>query len=133
MSSNFVDMITTPNEDTTPSGASRRDDLLSLILENPFLLISRVYQSYIGKFLQMSSNLVEYPICICHLIQLSLVSSGVNLLAQICIKHLLPFFQNHCFDPFHYSPLPQILTTSKPNHLLPLVTHPGLSSIIGGG
>ena len=35
--SNFVDMFTTPNDDTTPSGASRGDDLLNLILENPFL------------------------------------------------------------------------------------------------
>ena len=27
VASNFVDMLTTPNDDTTPSGASRRDDL----------------------------------------------------------------------------------------------------------
>ena len=112
-------MLTTPNDDTTPSGASRRDDLLNLILENPFLLISRVHQSYIGNFAQMSSNLVKGPKCMCHLILLSLMSSGVILLAQICNKHLLPFFQNHCFDPFHYSPLPQILTTGKPDHLVP--------------
>ena len=90
----------------------------------PFLIISRVHQSYIGKFLQISPNLVKHPISICHLILLSVIASGDHLLAQNMIKHLLPVYQNHCFDPFYYSPLPQILTTGKPDHLLPPVTSP---------
>ena len=98
--SNFVGMIITPNDDTTPSGASRRDDLLNLNLENPFLLISRVYQSYIGYFAQMSSNLVEHPTSMCHSILLILMASGINFLAQTNNKHLLPFSQNHHFDIF---------------------------------
>ena len=99
----------------------------------PFLLISRVHQSYIGKFLQTSPNFVKHPISIFHLMQLSVIASGDHLLSQNMIKHLMPIYQNHCFDPFYYSPLPQILTTCKPDHLLPPVTHPCLSSIIGGG
>ena len=46
--SNFVGMINTPNDETTPSGASRGDDLLDSNKMKPFLLISRVHQSYIG-------------------------------------------------------------------------------------
>ena len=56
--SNFVGMINTPNDDATPSGASRGDELLDSNMVKPFLLISRVHQSYIGHFAQMSSNLV---------------------------------------------------------------------------
>ena len=46
--SNFVSMINTPNDETPPSGASRGDDSLDLNKMKPFLLISRVHQSYIG-------------------------------------------------------------------------------------
>ena len=60
--SNFVSMINTPNDDATPSGASRGDDQLDSIKMKLFLLISRVHQSYIGQFLQMSPNLVKHPI-----------------------------------------------------------------------
>ena len=56
--SNFVGMFITPNDDATPSGASRGDDLLDSNMVKPFLFISRVHQSYIGHFAQMSSNLV---------------------------------------------------------------------------
>ena len=60
-----------------------------------------VYQSYIGYFAQMSSNLVEHPIYKCHSILLSIMEIGVHLLAKTFIKHLLPFFQKHHFDTFH--------------------------------
>ena len=46
--SNFLGMINTPNDETTPSGASRGDDYLDLNKKKPFLLFSRVHQSYIG-------------------------------------------------------------------------------------
>ena len=96
----------------------------------PFLLISRVYQSYIGYFAQMSSNLVEHPTSMCHSILLILMASGINFLAQTNNKHLLPFFQNHHFDHFHSSPWPQLFTTAPqsplapPSLLLPAVTLP---------
>ena len=100
----FVSMFTWPNEATTPSSASRRSVMLNQIYTSLFLLISRVYQSYTGNFSQMSSNLVAHPISKCHSILLSIMAIGVHLLAKTFIKHLLPFFQKHHFDPFHQSP-----------------------------
>ena len=90
--SNFVGMINTPNDDATQSGASRGDDLLNSNMVKPFLLISRVHQSYIGHFAQMSSNLVKHPIFSCLSILLSAMSSGGHLLDQTLIKHLLAFY-----------------------------------------
>ena len=72
-----------------------------LILEKPFLLISRDYQSYIGHFAQMSSNLVEHPNYMFHFTLLIIMSSGIHLLDQTSIKHLLAECQNACFNPFH--------------------------------
>ena len=99
--STFVDMFTSSNDDTTPSGASRRIDLHDYILENSFLLIFRVYKSCIGNFAQMDSILVEPLIFSYHLTMSSLMTRGVHLLAQTNIKHLLPNFQMHHFDLFN--------------------------------
>ena len=97
---NFVDMLKSTKYDTTPSGAPRRIDLHDQILGNPFLLISRVCQSYIGNFLQMDSNLVNNLNSMCHLILLVNMAIGINLLVQNSIKYLLELCQNHSYsDP----------------------------------
>ena len=85
----FLGMFRTSNDDTTPSGASRRTDLHDQILESPFLLISRVYKSCIGNFAQMDTILVEWLVFSCHLALSSLMTRGVHILAQTNIKHLL--------------------------------------------
>ena len=90
--STFVDMFRASNDNTTPSGASRRIDLHDYILGSPFLLISRVYKSCIGNFSRMDSILVEPLVFSCHLALSSLMTRGVHLVSQINNKHLLPFF-----------------------------------------
>ena len=97
----FVSMITWPNEATTPTGASRRSDLLNSICTSSFLLISRVYKSCIGNFAQISSKLVEGPNLMCHFTLWSLMANGDHLLAQTNIKHLLPLYQKPCLVLFH--------------------------------
>ena len=99
--STFVEMFITSNDDTTPSGASRRIALHDKILKSPFLLISRVYKSYIENFAQMSSKLVEGPNYMCHFTLWSLMPNVDHLLNQTSIKHLLPLYQNSNFDLFH--------------------------------
>ena len=94
-------MINTPNDETTPSGASRGDDSLDLNKMKPFLLISRVYKSCIGNFAQMDSILVEPLVLSYHLTLSNLIARGVHLLGQTTIKHLLTLYQNAIFNLFH--------------------------------
>ena len=76
MTPTLVSLITWPNKATTPSGASRRSDLLNWIYTSPFLPIFRVYKSCIGNFAQISSKWVEGPNYVWHLTQWSLMASG---------------------------------------------------------
>ena len=97
----LVSLIMWPNKATTPSGTSRRNDLLHWIYTNPFLPISRVCKSCIGNFVQISSKWVEGPNCMCHFTLWSLMTNGSHILAQTNIKHLLAEFWNANSSPFH--------------------------------
>ena len=81
----------------------------------PFLLISRVYQTYIVYLARMSSKWVEGPNYVCHFTPWILMTIGSHLLAQTNIKHLLTLYQNAIFDLFHSSPRPLLFTTTSPS------------------
>ena len=97
----LVSLIMWPNKATTPSGTSRRNDLLHWIYTNPFLPISKVCKSCIGNFVQISSKWVEGPNYMGHLTLWSLMASGSHSLAQTIIKHLLAEFWNANSSHFH--------------------------------